>query len=47
MAYLTTFRVERDPDELLRFKREKLDPVVGPAAVENGNIEHIVVKTDS
>ena len=47
MAYLTTFRIEGDPDELLRFKQEKMDPTVAPAARENGAIEHIVVKTDT
>lgn len=47
MAYLTMFRIEGDPDELLAFKQEKLDPIVAPAAQANGAIEHIVVKTDS
>ena len=47
MAYLTTFRIEGDPDELLRFKQEVMDPKVAPAARENGAIEHIVVRTDS
>ncbi|HEX8745485.1 MAG TPA: hypothetical protein VF712_20350 [Thermoleophilaceae bacterium] len=46
MAYLTTFRIEGDPDELLRFKQEKMDPIVAPAARENGAIEHIVVRTE-
>ena len=47
MAYLTTFRIEGDPDELLSVKQEKMDPVVAPVAQENGAIEHIVVRTDS
>jgi hypothetical protein len=47
MAYVTTFRIEGDPDELLKFKHEVMDPKVAPAARENGAIEHIVVKTDS
>jgi hypothetical protein len=47
MAYLTTFRIEGDPDELLRFKQEVMDPKVAPAARENGALEHITVKTDS
>jgi hypothetical protein len=47
MAYLTTFRISGDPDELLKAKQEKMDPIVAPAARENGAIEHIVVKTDS
>jgi hypothetical protein len=46
MAYLTMFRIEGDPDELLRFKQEQMDPTVAPAARENGIIEHIVAKTD-
>lgn len=46
MAYLTTFRIDGDPDELLKFKQEVMDPKVAPAARENGAIEHIVVKTD-
>lgn len=46
MAYLTMFKIPGDPDELLRFKQEQMDPIVGPAARENGAIEHIVVKAD-
>ena len=47
MAYLTMFRIPGEPDELLRFKQEQMDPIVEPAARENGIIEHIVVKTDA
>jgi hypothetical protein len=46
MAYLTMFRIQGDSDELLRQKKEAMDPKVGPAARENGVIEHVVVKTD-
>jgi hypothetical protein len=46
MAYLTTFRIEGDPDELLRAKQEKMDPVIAPVARDNGAIEHIVCRTD-
>ena len=46
MAYLTTFRIQGDPGELLRKKNEHLDPISQPKARELGAIEHIVVKTD-
>ena len=47
MPYLTTFRIEGDPDELLKFKQEVMDPRIAPVAKENGAIEHIVVKTET
>jgi hypothetical protein len=47
MAFVTTFRIEGDPDQLLKFKHETMDPVVEPIARENGIIEHITCKTDS
>jgi hypothetical protein len=46
MAYLTMFRIEGDPDELLAFKQQHMDPKVAPVAKENGAIEHIVARTD-
>jgi hypothetical protein len=46
MAFVTTFRIDGDPDELLKFKNEVLDPVIEPIARENGAIEHIACKGD-
>jgi hypothetical protein len=46
LAFVTTFRINGDPDELLKFKQEVMDPVVEPAARENGIVEHITCRTD-
>jgi hypothetical protein len=46
VAILTTMKLNGDPDELLRIKHEKLDPVTTELAGENGGLEHLVAKTD-
>ena len=46
MAVLTTFKVKGDPDELIGFKKEQLDPIFEPAARANGVIEHIACRAD-
>ena len=46
MAVLTTFKVKGDPDQLIAFGRENLDPIVEPIARENGRLERIVCRTD-
>lgn len=46
MAILTTFQIKGDPDELLRMKHEKIDPIASEVAPANGGIEHMCCKTD-
>jgi hypothetical protein len=46
MPIVTTFKILGDPDELLREKNEKVDPITKEVAAQNGGIEHLVAKTD-
>jgi hypothetical protein len=46
MPVLTSFKVPGDPDELLKIKQEKLDPVSMENGPPAGALAHIVVKTD-
>jgi hypothetical protein len=46
MAIVTTFRISGDPDELLKEKQEKVDPITKEVAAANGGIEHLVARTD-
>jgi hypothetical protein len=46
MAVLTTFKVKGDPDQLVAFSREKIDPIVEPVARANGRLERIACRTD-
>jgi hypothetical protein len=43
---VTTFKILGDPDEMLREKKEKVDPITTEVAPANGGIEHIVAKAD-
>jgi hypothetical protein len=46
VAILTTMKIKGDPDELLRQKKEKIDPIAQEIARANGGIEHLVAKTE-
>jgi hypothetical protein len=46
MPIVTTFRIKGDPDELLKEKKEKVDPITQEVAPANGGIEHLVAKAD-
>lgn len=46
MPIVTTFKVLGDPDELLRQKNEKVDPITREVASANGGIEHLVARAD-
>jgi hypothetical protein len=46
VAILTTMKIKGDPDELLRIKQEKFDPVTTELAGENGGLEHLVAKAE-
>lgn len=46
MAIVTTMRLEGDPDELLRNKREIIDPISMELAPQHGGIAHICARSD-
>ena len=46
MPYLTVVRMQGDPDELLRVKRERFDPVALRVGSQNGLILHVCARTD-
>ena len=46
MPIVTTFKILGDPDEMLREKKEKVDPIVQDLAPDNGGIEHLVARAD-
>lgn len=47
MAILTTMEIHGNVDELVAQHREIVDPIAQPLAEENGNISHLVVKTEN
>jgi len=46
VAIVTTFKIQGDPDELLREKQEKVDPITRDVATANGGIERLVARAD-
>ncbi len=46
MPILTTFKILGDPDELIKEKQEKVDPITRDVAPANGGMEHLVARTD-
>ena len=43
---VTIVKFNGDPDELLSFKKEKIDPYIRPRAQERGAVAQTVLKTD-
>jgi hypothetical protein len=46
VAILTAMKIHGDPDELLKLKQEKVDPISREVAPRNGGLEHLVARTD-